>query len=146
MRAKTHAHPGPTPLQTYTGGTLGIPEYRALMSSGATSQNELVAIGDDPSAGGSSSSTAPTPAPTPEAVDVEAGNSCTGHVHELPADTIKAVDDFPVPAGFWRQWTREASNVYSIGVYVEPIDESTKPNEQVTIKIRNANNFRFFQV
>ena len=109
------------------------------MSNGATSQNELVASSDDPAAGGNSSSPAPTAAPTAEAVDVEAGTkgvpvifpapvyiSRTGHAYELPADTIKAVDDFPVPDGFRRERTREASFRYSIGVYVEPVDENTK--------------------
>ena len=54
-------------------------------------------------------------------------NSRTGDVYELPAETIIAVDDFPVPAGFRREGTREASFMYSIGVYVEPIDEETAP-------------------
>ena len=54
-------------------------------------------------------------------------NSRTGGMHELPAETIKTVDDFPVPAAFRRQGTREALFVYSIGVYVESIDEKTAP-------------------
>ena len=53
-------------------------------------------------------------------------NSLTGDVYELPA-TIKVVDGFPAPAGFRRQGTREASFMYSIGVYVETIDEKTAP-------------------
>ena len=52
-------------------------------------------------------------------------NSRTGGVCELPAETIKAVDKFPLPAGFRREGTREASFIYSIGVYIEPIDEKT---------------------
>ena len=52
-------------------------------------------------------------------------NSLMGDVYELPAETIKAVDGFPVPAGFRRLGTREASFMYSIGVYVETIDEKT---------------------
>ena len=81
---------------------------------------------------GSSSS----PAPTPEIVDIEKGvpvispapvyNSRMGHVYDLPVDTIKAVDYFPMPAGFQREGTREASFTYSIGVYVEPILENAK--------------------
>ena len=43
------------------------------MSNGETSQNESVASIDDAAAGGSSSSPVPTPAPTPEVLDVEAG-------------------------------------------------------------------------
>ena len=54
-------------------------------------------------------------------------NSRTGDVHELPAETIKAVDDFPVPADFRRERTREAWFMDSIGVYVEQIDEKTAP-------------------
>ena len=54
-------------------------------------------------------------------------NSLTGDVYELPAEAIKAVDGFPVPAGFRREGTREASFMYSIGAYVETIDEKTAP-------------------
>ena len=53
--------------------------------------------------------------------------SLTGDVYELPMETINAVDGFPVPAGFRREGTREASFMYSIGVYVETIDEKTAP-------------------
>ena len=80
-----------------------------------------------------------TPAPAAKVIDVDAEkkdapvilpaavyNSRTGDVYELPAETIKAVDGFPVPAGFWRERTREASFMYSIGVY-ERIDEKTAP-------------------
>ena len=51
-RRTRDTHPGP---QTSTGGTLGIPRYRALMSNDAISQNELVSSSDDPASGGSSS-------------------------------------------------------------------------------------------
>ena len=54
-------------------------------------------------------------------------NSLMGDVYELPVETIKAVDGLPMPAGFWREGTREASFMYSIGVYVEAIDEKTAP-------------------
>ena len=54
-------------------------------------------------------------------------NSLTGDVYELPAETMKAVDGFPVPAGFRWEGTRETSFMYSIGVYVETIDEKTAP-------------------
>ena len=54
-------------------------------------------------------------------------NSLTGDVFELPAEMVKAVDGFPVPAGFRREGTREASFMYSIGVYVETTDEKTAP-------------------
>ena len=73
-------------------------------------------------------------------------NSRTGHVYQLPADTVKNVDDFPPPAGFRREWTRQASFVYSIGVYVEPIDENTKLMKQVTIETRYSIYLIFFQV
>ena len=52
-------------------------------------------------------------------------NSLTGDVSELPAETTKAVDGFPVPVGFLREGTREASFMYSIGMYAETIDEKT---------------------
>ena len=42
-------------------------------------------------------------------------------------ETIKAVSRFVVPAGFLREGAHEASCVYSIGVYVETIDEKTAP-------------------
>ena len=79
-----------------------------------------------------------TPVPAAEVMDMDAEkkavpvilpapvyNSLMGDVYELPAETIKAVDGFPVPAGFRRLGTREASFMYSIGVYVETIDEKT---------------------
>ena len=63
-----------------------------------------------------------TSAPAAEVIDVDAENktvpvilpalvynSLTGDVYELPAETVKAVDGFPVPAGFRRKGTREAS-------------------------------------
>ena len=72
------------------------------MSNGATAQDKLYSSTNDPVVGGSSS-----PAPMLEVVDVEAGkkgvpvilpapvyNSPTGHVYELPADTITAVDSY----------------------------------------------------
>ena len=81
-----------------------------------------------------------TPAPAAEVIDVGAEkkavpvilpapvyNSLTGDVYELPAETVKAVDGFPVPAGFRREGTRKASFIYSIGVYVETIHEKTAP-------------------
>ena len=45
-------------------------------------------------------------------------NSRTGHVYELPVETIKAVDDLPLPAGFRREGLPEASFMFSIGVYL----------------------------
>ena len=81
-----------------------------------------------------------TPAPAAEVIDVDPEkkavpvilpalvyNSLTRDVYELPAETIKAVDGFPVPAGFGREGMREASFMYSIGVYVQTIDEKTAP-------------------
>ena len=111
------------------------------MSKGATSQNEVSCSSDATASGGASSSPAPhTPTPAAEVIDVDAEkkaaplifpapvyNSLTGDVYELPAETIKAVDGFPVPAGFRRGGEREASFMCSIGVYVETIDEKTAP-------------------
>ena len=54
-------------------------------------------------------------------------NSHTGDVHELAAEKINSVNDFPVPAGFRRERTREAGFMDSIGVHVEPIDERRRP-------------------
>ena len=83
-----------------------------------------------------------TPAPAADVIDVDTEgkavpvilpapvyNSPTGDVYELPAETIKAVDGFPVPAGFRREGTREASWMYeySISVYVKTIDEKRDP-------------------
>ena len=81
-----------------------------------------------------------TPAPTAEVIDVGAEkkavavmlpapvyDSLTGDVYELPVEMITAVDGFPVPASVRREGTREASFMYSIGVYVETIDEKTAP-------------------
>ena len=81
-----------------------------------------------------------TPAPAAEVIDVEAAqkavpmflpapvyNSLTGDVYESPAETINAVDCFPVPAGFRREGTREALFMNSIAVYVGTIDEKTAP-------------------
>ena len=81
-----------------------------------------------------------TPAPAAEVIDVDAEkkavpvilpspvyNSLTGDVYELPAETVKAVNGFPVPAGFRREGTREASYMYLIDVYVETVDEKTTP-------------------
>ena len=69
-------------------------------------------------------------APTAEVIDVDAEKnavpvilrspvykSLTGDVYELPMETIKAVDGFPVPAGFRREGTREASFIYSWRVH-----------------------------
>ena len=88
------------------------------MSNGAKSQNEVAFSSDATASGGGSSSPAPTPAPAAEVIDVDAEkkavpvlllaslyNSRTGDVYELPAETIKVVDDFPVPAGFRREGT-----------------------------------------
>ena len=110
------------------------------MSNGANSQNEVASRGDATASGGGSSSPAHTPAPAAKVIDVDAEkkavpvilrapvyNSRTGDVEELPAETIIAVDDFPVPAGFRRGGTREASFIYSTSVYVEPIDAKTAP-------------------
>ena len=81
-----------------------------------------------------------TPSPAAEVIDVDAEkkavpvilparmyNSLTGDVCESPAETIKAVDGFPVPAGFRREGTREGSFMHLVGVYVEILDEKTTP-------------------
>ena len=49
-----------------------------------------------------------------------------GTIFELPEETIRAVDDFEVPKGFQRSGCREQSFMYSLGVYVKPVD----PNDR----------------
>ena len=81
------------------------------MSNGANSQNEVACRSDATTFGGGSSSPGPTPAPAANVIDAGTEavpvsspapvyNSCTGYVWELPPETIKAVDDFPVTAGY----------------------------------------------
>ena len=107
------------------------------MSKGATSQNEVASSRDATASGGGSS----LPAPTHTSAggrsyrrgrgnESRAGDfACSGvqlahgrRVHELPAETIKTVNRFPVPAGFRREVTRETSCMYSIGVYARRKD------------------------
>ena len=108
---------------------------------GRNSQNEVASNSDatDSSGGASSSKFCQlphTPAPAAEVIDVDAEkkavpvilpapgyNSLMGDVYQMPAETIKAVHGFSVPAGFRREGTREALFMYSIGVYVETIGE-----------------------
>ena len=54
-------------------------------------------------------------------------DSRTGDEYGLPAETIKTVDGSAVPAGFRRDGTRKALLTYSIGAYIEMIDEKTSP-------------------
>ena len=64
------------------------------MSSDATTQNELVADSDDPAAGGSSSS----PAPTPNVIDVErrrrARETCTTYRATPSKPSARALEFF----------------------------------------------------
>ena len=111
------------------------------MSNGAKSQNEVASNSDAIGSGGGTSSPAPTNTSAggrsyrrgcgkesrPVILPAPAYNSLTGDVYELPAETVKAVKGFPVPAGFRTEGTRDASFMYSIGVYVETTDEKTAP-------------------
>ena len=111
------------------------------MSNGANSQNEVASNSDATASGGGPSSSAPTHTSTggrsyrrgrgknavPVTLPAPVYNSLTGDVYVLPAETVKAVDGFPVPAFFRREGTREASYMYSIGVYVEINDGKTAP-------------------
>ena len=119
--------------------------YRALMSSEATSQDEGGASGANPGSGGSSSSQAPTP----EVAEISQGNSVAtispaivynklGQVYDVQHETTKAVDDFAVPAGYRRVGTREASFMYSVGVYVEPISDNDKTKAPKYYCLANA--------
>ena len=96
------------------------------MSSKATSQSEGRASGVDPGSGGTSSSRAPTT--PPEVVEISQGNrvptikpaivySTQGEECNVPVDTTAAVDEFTVPTGYKRVGTRQASFMYSVGVY-----------------------------
>ena len=109
------------------------------MSNGANSQNEMSPTVMPPLlVAGHRRQLPRTPAPAAEVIDVDAEkkalpvilpalvyNSLTGRVYELPAETLKAVDGFPVPAGFRREGTCDASFMYSIGGNVETTDEKT---------------------
>ena len=111
------------------------------MTNGANSQNEVASNSDATGSGGGLSSPAPTHASAGGRSDrrghrkesrqvvlpVPVYNSLMGDVYELPAKTVKAVDGFPVPAGFRKEKTGQASLMYSIGVYVETTDEKTAP-------------------
>ena len=115
------------------------------MSSEATSQDEGGASGANPGSGGSSSSQAPTP----EVAEISRGNSVAtispaivynklGQVYDVQHETTKAVDDFAVPAGYRRVGTREASFMYSVGVYVEPISDNDKTKAPKYYCLANA--------
>ena len=115
------------------------------MSSEATSQDEGGASGANPGSGGSSSSQAPTP----EVAEISQGNSVAtispaivynklGQVYDVQHETTKAVDDFAVPAGYRRVGTREASFMYSVGVYVEPISDNDKTKAPKYYCLANA--------
>ena len=115
------------------------------MSSEATSQDEGGASGANPGSGGSSSSQAPTP----EVAEISQGNSVAtispaivynklGQVYDVQNETTKAVDDFAVPAGYRRVGTREASFMYSVGVYVEPISDNDKTKAPKYYCLANA--------
>ena len=83
-----------------------------MMSKGATSQNEVASSSDATASGGGPSSPTPT-------------HTSTGGRSYRRGRGKKAVDGFPVPADFRREGAREASFMYSIGVYVETIEEKT---------------------
>ena len=93
---------------------LGIPS----VGNGAKSQNEVASNSYATGSGGGSSSPAPTHTSAggrsyrrgrgkesrPMISPAPVYNSLTGDVYELPAETVnKAVDGFPVPAGFGRE-------------------------------------------
>lgn len=49
-------------------------------------------------------------------------NSQTGREIDVSPETVKAVDNFVVPSGYRREGSREKSFMYSLGVYVKPVD------------------------
>ena len=111
------------------------------MSNGANSQNEVASNSDAIASGGGSSSPALTHTsaggrsyPRGRGKESRPGDfacSCVqlapGRRVRVAGGDVKAVDGFPVPAGFRREGKREASFMYSIGVYVETIDEKAAP-------------------
>ena len=141
--------PGSTPRHTHAGpqaspSTLGILKLWARMNKSATPQNEVPSNSDATASGGRS----PLPAPTHTSAGgrryrlgrgkkSRAGDfSRSSPVYKsLTGDTYtscrrsrsKAVDGFLVPAGVRRKGARQAWFMYSIGVYVETIDEKTAP-------------------
>ncbi|CAN0456606.1 unnamed protein product, partial [Pylaiella littoralis] len=97
-------------------------------AAGGGGNNEAPAAGEQ-----SSSSPVPAPAPSEAGVVVVDGgggtgvpvigpapiyDSATNTEREVPAETLKAIDEFVVPEGYRREGTREASFLYSLGVYV----------------------------
>ena len=46
-----------------------------------------------------------------------------GDVYALPADIVQAADHFTVPDGYRREGSRKRSFMYSLGVYVVPLEE-----------------------
>ena len=47
-----------------------------------------------------------------------------GDVFDVPAATAKAINDFEVLRGYKREGTRKRSFMYSLGVYVEPVEKA----------------------
>ena len=86
--------------------------------------------------GSGSSSTPPAARSQPEVIEVD-GNKAVlaitpALVHDrslLPADIVKAVDDFKVPEGYRKEGCRERSFMYSLGVYVVPLAEEDHKHE-----------------
>ena len=84
--------------------------------------------------GGGSSSTPPGAGSQPEVIKVDDSKSVLvitpalvydmkGEVYALPADIGWAFDDLTVPDGYSRDGSRERSLMYSLGVYVVPLEE-----------------------
>lgn len=93
-----------------------------------------------PDRGGGSSSTPSGPEGELEVIEVNDDKAVLvispalaydmqGEVYSLPADTVKAVDDFTVPKGYRREGSRDRSYMYSLGVYVTPLDEEDEKHK-----------------
>lgn len=90
-------------------------------SSGSSS-----GVGSSTPSGGSSSNT--------EVIDVDFATrsvlvikaqpifNLRGQEHELPPEVINTVDEFVAPKGYQRSGSRESLFMYSLGVYLKPID------------------------
>ena len=115
------------------------------MRKGENSRNKLASSSDATAAGGGSSSPALTPERAADVFDVDAEkkavgvilpapvyNSRTGDMYELPAETIKAVENFPVSTGFWREGEAR-SLVYVLDWRIRRTDRREDGSLQETI-------------
>ena len=56
-----------------------------------------------------------------------------GEVYASSADIIRAVDHFTVPDGYRREGSRERSFMYSLGVYVVPLEQENGKHKYLSL-------------